>query len=180
MLSLFLHPACWQVLALIYCHVFGTLYIYATQRRNLLFRIRNDSSSAPLWKNKPRNIIIFQLRIHFVLLKNQLKLFQVYEVFRFFALSKMLYLAHLSHFNIPLLRIPTFLDKKQNNASSTVLENGISLENCQNREICFMNTIFSFWGFFKIFCGLPIFYDFLIVGGTKNDNFGSLCHVGLW
>ena len=131
-----------------------------------------------LWKNKPRNIIIFQLS--FVLLKNQLKLFQVYEVFRFFALSKMLYLAHLSHFNIPLLRIPTFLDKKQNNASSTVLENGISLENCQNREICFMNTIFSFWGFLKIFCGLPIFYDFLIVGSTKNDNFGSLCHVGLW
>ena len=52
-----------------------------------------------LSENNPLIIIIFQLKIHFVLLKIQLKLFQVYEVFRFLALSKCYIQLNLSHFS---------------------------------------------------------------------------------
>ena len=68
-----------------------------------------------LSENNPLIIIIFQLKIHFVLLKIQLKLFQVYEVLRFLALSK--FYRTFQHF---IRRNSCFLDKKQ------VLENGIS------------------------------------------------------
>ena len=53
----------------------------------------------PLSENNPLIIIIFQLKIHFVLLKIQLKLFQFYEVFRFLALSKCYIQLNLSHFS---------------------------------------------------------------------------------